>query len=204
MFVISQYLLNTSGVCKNNQQISTYSIALGLILYSVVYLYILFYNDEYLNIFNNFIIYIVSVDLLLSAFYYFNIQKTEDSLILQEVEDDDDSEEDDQEDDEQDTETSDEDTDDDSELYINNLIAQARVSDQERMSKLMQKIEELPVAEQEEQQAQFGEVLHELVPVHEVEQPEPELEQEVREELQLQEPVIVTKKKGGARKKTST
>lgn len=194
MFVISQYLLNTSGVCKNNQQISTYSIALGLILYSVVYLYILFYNDEYLNIFNNFIIYIVSVDLLLSAFYYFNIQKTEDSLILQEVEDEEDSDKEEEEDQEDDIETSDEDTDDDSELYINNLIAQARVSDQERMSKSMQKIEELPCEVQVEQELELEQVPCQ-VPVD---------QEEVQEELQLQEPVIVTKKKGGARKKTST
>jgi hypothetical protein len=74
MFVVSQYLLNASGMCKNSQQISTYSIALGLILYSSIYLYILFYNNEYLSIFNKFIIYIVIVDLLLSAFYYFNLQ----------------------------------------------------------------------------------------------------------------------------------
>lgn len=69
MFVVSQYLLNLSKVCTTSQQINTYSIALGLILYGSIYLYILFYNNEYLNIFNKFIIYVVGVDLLLSAFY---------------------------------------------------------------------------------------------------------------------------------------
>jgi hypothetical protein len=34
----------------------------------------LFYNEEYLNIFNKFIIYILIIDLLLSTFYYFSIQ----------------------------------------------------------------------------------------------------------------------------------
>ena len=76
MFIISQYLLNISGTCKNINQISTYSIITGLILYASIYLYLLFYNDEYLSIFNKFLIYIIVVDLLLSTFYYFNLQKS--------------------------------------------------------------------------------------------------------------------------------
>ena len=76
MFVISQYLLNLSGTCKNINQISTYSIITGLVLYASIYLYLLFYNNEYLNIFNKFIIYIIIIDLLLSTFYYFNLQKS--------------------------------------------------------------------------------------------------------------------------------
>lgn len=65
-----------SGTCKNVNQISTYSIITGLILYASIYLYLLFYNDEYLSIFNKFLIYIIVVDLLLSTFYYFNLQKS--------------------------------------------------------------------------------------------------------------------------------
>lgn len=76
MFIISQYLLNLSGTCKNINQTSTYSIITGLILYASIYLYLLFYNDEYLSIFNKFLIYIIVVDLLLSTFYYFNLQKS--------------------------------------------------------------------------------------------------------------------------------
>jgi hypothetical protein len=76
MFIISQYLLNLSGTCKNINQISTYSIITGLILYASIYLYLLFYNDEYLSIFNKFLIYVIIVDLLLSTFYYFNLQKS--------------------------------------------------------------------------------------------------------------------------------
>lgn len=76
MFIISQYLLNLSGTCKNINHISTYSIITGLILYASIYLYLLFYNDEYLSIFNKFLIYIIVVDLLLSTFYYFNLQKS--------------------------------------------------------------------------------------------------------------------------------
>lgn len=78
MFVISQYILNKSGICKDIQQVSTYSIAVGLVVYSSIYLYVLFYNNEYLSVFNKFIMYIVIVDILLSIFYYFSIQKKVD------------------------------------------------------------------------------------------------------------------------------
>lgn len=146
MFVLSQYLLNSSGMC-NPQQITSYSIALGLILYSSIYLYILFYNNEYLSVFNKFIIYIVVVDLLLSAFYYFNSQDKEEppSLILNNDTSEDDDDEDDEEDDEDEedneyTSESDEEQelDEESQRYIDNLIAQARISDQQRMSAVME------------------------------------------------------------------
>ena len=78
MFVISQYILNKSGICKDIQQVSTYSIAVGLVVYSSIYLYVLFYNNKYLSVFNKFIMYIVIVDILLSIFYYFSIQKKVD------------------------------------------------------------------------------------------------------------------------------
>lgn len=91
MFVISQFLLKTSKTCSNINQVSTYSIAIGLILYASIYLYLLFYNDAYLGIFNKFIIYVIIVDLLLSTFYYFNIQdtfknKSSDSTKVKELE----------------------------------------------------------------------------------------------------------------------
>lgn len=76
MFIISQYLLNLSGTCKNINQISTYSIIIGLVLYASIYLYLLFYNNENITIFNKFIIYIITIDLLLSTFYYFNLKKS--------------------------------------------------------------------------------------------------------------------------------
>jgi hypothetical protein len=76
MFLISQYLLNLSGTCKNINQISTYSIIIGLVFYASVYLYLLFYNNENITIFNKFIIYIITIDLLLSTFYYFNLKKS--------------------------------------------------------------------------------------------------------------------------------
>lgn len=73
MFIISQCALHKSHVC-NFHNISTYSIASGLIIYGGIYLYLLFYKNEYLALFNKFIIYIIGIDLLLSTFYYINSQ----------------------------------------------------------------------------------------------------------------------------------
>lgn len=179
MFVLSQYLLNASGMCKT-QQILSYSIALGLILYSSIYLYLLFYNEEYLSIFNKFIIYIVVVDLLLSAFYYFNIQEKNDAPKLQiksnkeELDNDSDEEDDDEEVEYMTSDDEDEEQlDVDSQKYIDNLIAQARLSDQQRMSVLMNDMEEdaPEFLETEDQQETETETEHEP-------EPEPEREQE--------------------------
>ena len=56
MFVISQFALHKSNMCKFNN-ISTYAIASGLIVYASIYLYLLFYNNDYVALFNKFIIY---------------------------------------------------------------------------------------------------------------------------------------------------
>lgn len=74
MFVISQFALHKSNMCKFNN-ISTYAIASGLIVYASIYLYLLFYKNDYVALFNKFIIYIIGIDLLLSTFYYFNTSK---------------------------------------------------------------------------------------------------------------------------------
>lgn len=71
MFIISQLLLHKSKMC-NQENISTYAIAIGLVIYASIYLYLLFYQNDYVFMFNKFIIYIISIDLLLSTFYYFN------------------------------------------------------------------------------------------------------------------------------------
>ena len=69
MFVISQFILHKSNF-SNLENTSTYSIALGLIVYLSIYLYILFYNADLIYIFNKFIIFIVGIDLLFSTLYY--------------------------------------------------------------------------------------------------------------------------------------
>lgn len=75
MFLISQYLINKMGTCENITKVSVYSIISGVILYAVIYLYLLFYNEELLVIFNKYIIYIVIIDLILSTFYYLTLPK---------------------------------------------------------------------------------------------------------------------------------
>ena len=205
MFVLSQYLLNASGMCKT-QQILSYSIALGLILYSSIYLYLLFYNDEYLSIFNKFIIYIVVVDLLLSAFYYFNLQDKDDiphlkvksgkkSKIQKHDEHDDDDEDEDEEAEyasSDEDEDEDEDLDDESQKYIDSLIAQARFSDQQRMSALMSEEEDTCNTheyedEDEQEQEQDEEVVHD------------KKEDDISQEIEHIIDEVVTKKKPAKR-----
>jgi hypothetical protein len=60
----------------NFDNISTYAIGSGVIIYAAIYLYLLFNNTEYLSLFNKFVIYIISIDLLLSTFFYFNTEKS--------------------------------------------------------------------------------------------------------------------------------
>lgn len=165
MFVVSQFILNKSGMCQNTQQTSTYSVALGLILYSSIYLYILFYNNQYLDIFNKFISYIVVIDLLLSAFYYFSMQKEAESILrIEEAE----ADEDDTVSDSEDAYTEDEENDvddDESQQYIDNLIAQARVSDQQRMSAVMEDevVDDPVVDEQNEVDVQMDAPVEETI-----------------------------------------
>jgi methyl-accepting chemotaxis protein len=75
MFIISQYLLYQTKIC-NYDNITTYAIGSGVIIYAAIYLYLLFNNTEYLSLFNKFMIYIISIDLLLSTFFYFNTEKS--------------------------------------------------------------------------------------------------------------------------------
>lgn len=68
MFVLSQYLLNKFSHLPHNLQI-TYSVSIGMILYTSLYLYILYYHGEYLDVFHKFLIYIIMIDLVLSILY---------------------------------------------------------------------------------------------------------------------------------------
>ena len=71
MFSLSQLVLRYSSFCKESS-ISSYSIAIGVMLYASIYLYLLFYYHDILPVFNKFIIYIISVDLLVSIFLHMN------------------------------------------------------------------------------------------------------------------------------------
>lgn len=204
MFVVSQYILNLSGMCTTSQQITTYSIALGLILYGSVYLYILFYNNEYLNIFNKFIIYIVGVDLLLSAFYYYNLQSSSDKLVKGneevEVEDDSDSESED-DDPEYESESEDdldkEQDDNETQQYIQNLIRQANLSNQPLVPDVLEN-QSIPLLVQEQEQEEH--LPQEQIPVFNQESEQPEqTETNVETDIDIDNIIeeVASKKKGG-------
>jgi len=69
MFLVSQLALRHLKACDTSS-IPSYSIAIGIVLYATVYLYVLFYKPEFIYMFNKFLIYIVSVDLLLATFVH--------------------------------------------------------------------------------------------------------------------------------------
>lgn len=214
MFVVSQYILNLSGMCTTSQQITTYSIALGLILYGSVYLYILFYNNEYLNIFNKFIIYIVGVDLLLSAFYYYNLQSSDKSIKENEESEDESEDEDDPEYESEDEDEQDDKEEDDNETqqYIQNLIKQANLSKQplvpiiplnnnvelEESIPLLVQQQQIPVFNQEEQYEQV-EPEHLELEHEQTEQTEQETNVETDIDNIIEE--VASKKKGGRKPK---
>ena len=112
MFLLSQFLLNNAKTCDTYDKLVTYSIITGLVLYTSTYLYFLFYKNEYLGLFNKFIIYIITIDLLLStAYHLLVVKKTTEAdnekliendmnIILDDEDDEDDEDEEDDEDDE--------------------------------------------------------------------------------------------------------
>lgn len=70
MFIISQFVLKRLNMCDNNS-IPSYSIALGIVMYAGIYVYLLYNNSAVSYMFNKFLIYIVSIDLLLSTLYFY-------------------------------------------------------------------------------------------------------------------------------------
>jgi len=78
MFLVANFALKKSSFEKN-KNIQTYSIAIGIVFYAAIYMYLLFSKSEFLTVFNRFIIYIIGVDLLLSALFF--SKKTPDIVI---------------------------------------------------------------------------------------------------------------------------
>jgi hypothetical protein len=70
-----------------------YSIVVGLLIYACIYLYLMFYSSEYVYIFNRFVIYIIGVDLLLSAFVYMKNETSMNQKALMDVDEDEDEDE---------------------------------------------------------------------------------------------------------------
>ena len=64
-------MLEKFNLCSKDN-VSTYAIAVGLLVYATIYLYLLFSSGDLVVLFNKFLVYIIGIDLLLSAFYTFN------------------------------------------------------------------------------------------------------------------------------------
>lgn len=71
MFVIANFTLK-KGCLVKEKNIQTYSIAVGIVFYAAIYMYLLFSKSEFLAVFNRFVVYIIGVDLLLSALFFSN------------------------------------------------------------------------------------------------------------------------------------
>ena len=74
MISLVQYLLDTGDVFKSSNLL-TYSLFFGVILYVLVYLYMILYNQESLNTISWWIVPIILVDLVISFVYYYNLKK---------------------------------------------------------------------------------------------------------------------------------
>jgi hypothetical protein len=70
MFLLSNFILKNIGIVKSSSAVASYSIAIGMVIYAAIYLYILYNHQEKLAFFNNILIYVVSIDLLLSSALY--------------------------------------------------------------------------------------------------------------------------------------
>jgi hypothetical protein len=69
MFSLSQFILQKGNLC-NEGSIPSYSIAIGILFYASIYLYILYGHSDYASIFNRLLVYVVGIDLLVSCFMY--------------------------------------------------------------------------------------------------------------------------------------
>jgi hypothetical protein len=196
-FLISQYVLNSSGIFGlSSKETPVYSIALGLVLYGGIYLYILFYNNEYLTVYNKFVVYIVILDCLLSAFYYLsNKNKEETDLNYDEdykLEDfnlseiDEDNEEEDLE---VETEVEGDEESEEAKDFINNLIKQAK----QNQITLTQSEENIQNPTEVEIKNQIDEEDLQIEPIEEV-------NIQIQEEPKQQE-VVIKKPKGKKVKK---
>jgi hypothetical protein len=70
LFLASQVLLSKTTVAQNHNTLVSYSVGVGLGAYACLYLYVLFFQEVYVQAFTKFFIYIIVLDLLLSAFYF--------------------------------------------------------------------------------------------------------------------------------------
>lgn len=77
MFIITEILLNKFKKL-NKEQLSTYTIIYGIIIYSLLYLYVLIYKNEYVSYVYTFSIYIILIDIFLSMLYNWQINQNKE------------------------------------------------------------------------------------------------------------------------------
>lgn len=82
MFSLSEYILSKTKYGTNPNQLSTMSIVFGLICYGAIYFYFLAYYKDTLPFINQYLVYFIALDLIMSIFYYYKLYKnTEPTLI---------------------------------------------------------------------------------------------------------------------------
>jgi hypothetical protein len=74
MFIITQILLNKFKKL-DKEQLPTYTIIYGIVIYSLLYLYVLIYKNEYVSYVYTFSIYIILIDIFLSMLYNWQINQ---------------------------------------------------------------------------------------------------------------------------------
>jgi hypothetical protein len=74
MISLMQYILDFTNFCKIDNLL-TYSLFFGVILYVLIYLYMILYEQEFLSNLSWWMISIVFIDLSIAILYYFSLSK---------------------------------------------------------------------------------------------------------------------------------
>jgi hypothetical protein len=68
MFCLSHLLANS---LVDNEQVTLYASVISIVIYSLLYVYLVFFQQDFFKVFNKYIIYVLGVDLLLTALLHF-------------------------------------------------------------------------------------------------------------------------------------
>lgn len=71
MFILSEYILSKTQFGSNPNKLSTMSIVIGLVCYGALYFYFLAYYRDTLPFINQYLVYFIALDLIISIFYYY-------------------------------------------------------------------------------------------------------------------------------------
>lgn len=82
MFIVSEYILSKTKFSENPNKLSTMSIVFGLICYGALYFYLLTYYRDTLPFINQYLVYFIALDLIISIFYYYKHYKSSDPTLI--------------------------------------------------------------------------------------------------------------------------